>query len=177
MCPAVGTASREREPVLDLKKLSPGEMTTAISGVLLLVFSFFAWFGVDYLGGTFTRNGWQAPKAFLSIVAILLGIVLAAHVIVEKLSNVELPERLGSVGWGVMHLAGGGIAFLFVLLKAIFGGDYFTVSLDRKFGLWIGLLASLGLLVGGYLMAKEAGELPSALGGGTKDGGATPPPA
>ena len=96
----------------------------------------------DYLGGTFTRNGWQAPKAFLGIIAILLGIVLAAHVIVEKLSNLELPERLGSVGWGVMHLAGGGIAFLLVLFKAIFGGDYFTVSLDRKFGLWLALLAS-----------------------------------
>jgi len=159
---------------VDLKKLSPGEMTTGVSGVLLLVFSFFSWFGVDTPVGDFTRNGWQAPKAFLSIVAILLGIILAAHVIVEKLTGVELPERLGSIGWGVMHLAGGGIAFLFVLLKAIFGGDYFTVSLDRKFGLWLGLIASAGLLVGGYLMAKEAGELPGALGGAKGD--ATPPP-
>jgi hypothetical protein len=160
---------------LDLKKLTPGEMTTAVSGVLLLVFSFFAWYGIDTAVGSFNRNGWQAPKSFLSIVAILLGIVLAAHVIVEKLSNVELPERLGSIGWGVMHLAGGGIAFLLVLLKAVLGGDYFTVSLDRKFGLWLGLLASLGLLVGGYLMAKEAGELPEALGG-AKGGSAPPPP-
>jgi hypothetical protein len=160
---------------LDLKKLSPGEMTTAVSGGLLFVFSFFPWYGIDTSIGSFNRSGWQSPKAFLSIVAILIGIVLLAHVVVEKLSNVELPERLGSVGWGVMHLAGGGIAFLLVLFKAIFGGDYFTVSLDRKFGLWLGLVASLGLAVGGYMMAKEAGELPGALGG-AKGGGATPPP-
>jgi hypothetical protein len=159
---------------LDLKKLAPGEMVTAISGVLLLVFSFFPWYGIDVGVASFNRNGWQGPNAFFSFIAILLGIVLAAHVIVGKLGNVELPERLGSVGWGVMHLAGGAIALLFIVLKVALGGDYLTVGLDRKIGLWLGLLAGIGLLVGGYLMAKEAGELPTQLGG--KGGGATPPP-
>ena len=150
---------------MDLKKLTPGEMTTAISGVLLLVFSFFHWYGIDVGLASFNRNGWQGPNGFFSIIAILLGIILAAHVIVEKLGGVELPERLGSVGWGVMHLAGGAVAFLFVLLKVALGGDYLTASLDRKLGLWLGLIASAGLLAGGYLMAKERGELPQQLGG------------
>lgn len=162
---------------MDLKKLSPGEMTTAVAGVLLLVFSFFPWFGIDTGIGDFNRNGWQSPKAFFSIVAVILGIVLAAHVIAEKLGGVELPERLGSIGWGVVHLAGGGIAFLFVLIKAVLGGDYFTVSLDRKFGLWLGLISSAALAVGGYLMAKEAGQLPGALGGAKGGSAPQPPPA
>ena len=93
-------------------------MTTAVSGVVLLVFSFFHWYSVD-LGpfGTYSRNGWQSPDSFWSIIAILIGIVLAAHVIVEKLTGVDLPERLGSVGWGVVHLAGGAVAFIFILIK------------------------------------------------------------
>jgi len=155
---------------LDLKKLTPGEITTVASGLLLLVFSFFKWYSVD-LGpfGDFSRNGWQSPGAFWSIVAILLGIVLAAHVIVEKLSGLELPERLGSVGWGVVHLAGGAIAFLFLIIKVI------NHSSDSAIGLWLGLLCGAGLTAGGYLMAKEAGELPQQLGGNT--GGTTPPPA
>jgi hypothetical protein len=145
---------------VDLKKLTPGEMTTAISGVVLLVFSFFHWYSVD-LGpfGTYSRNGWQSPDAFFSIVAIILGVVLAAHVIVEKLEAIDLPERLGSVGWGLVHLIGGAVAFVFVLLKWVMNTDY------TAFGLYVGLLASLGLLVGGYLMSKEAGDLPQALGG------------
>jgi hypothetical protein len=153
---------------LDLKKLTPGEITTVASGVLLLIFSFFHWYSVD-LGvfGTFSRNGWQSPGAFWSIVAILLGIVLAAHVIVEKLSGVELPERLGSIGWGVVHLAGGGIAFLFLIIKVI------NHTSDSAIGLWLGLICGAGLAAGGYLMAKEAGELPQQLGG---KGEATPPP-
>ena len=154
---------------MDLKKLTPGEITTAVSGILLLVFSFFTWYGFD-LGpfGDVSQNAWQRPGAFWSIIAVLIGVVLAAHVIVEKIANVDLPERLGSIGWGVVHLAGGAIAFIFVIIKAA-SSD----GLDRKIGLWAGLLFSLGLLVGGYLMAKEAGELPQQLGG---KGGATPPP-
>ena len=154
---------------MDLKKLTPGEITTAVSGILLLVFSFFTWCGFD-LGpfGDVSQNAWQRPGAFWSIIAVLIGVVLAAHVIVEKIANVDLPERLGSIGWGVVHLAGGAIAFIFVIIKAA-SSD----GLDRKIGLWAGLLFSLGLLVGGYLMAKEAGELPQQLGG---KGGATPPP-
>jgi hypothetical protein len=155
---------------VDLKKLTPGEMVTGICGVLLLIVSFFPWYGID-LGpfGDFNRNGWQEPDAFFSIIAVVLGIVLAAHVIVEKLEKIDLPERLGSVGWGMTHLVGGAVAFVFVLLKWIMNTDF------TKFGLYAGLLLSLGLAIGGYLMAREAGELPSALGGA--QGGSTPPAA
>jgi hypothetical protein len=156
---------------VDLKKLTPGEITTAVSGVLLLVFSFFHWYSVD-LGpfGSVSRNGWQSPDAFWSVVAILIGIVLAAHVIVEKLTGVDMPERLGSVGWGVVHLAGGAIAFIFILIKWLMNTDYTAI------GLWLSLLCAAGLTAGGYLMAKEAGELPGALGGTGTTGGSTPPP-
>jgi len=159
---------------LDLKKLSTGEWVTAVSGVVLLVASFFHWYSVSVDIGPFhasaSRNGWQSPGAFWGIIAIILGVVLAAHVIVSKLTGVELPERLGSVGWGVMHLAGGILAFVFVLIKLI------NHSGDTAFGFYIGILAAAGLAVGGYMMAKEAGELPQALGGGGS-GGSTPPAA
>jgi uncharacterized integral membrane protein len=155
---------------LDLKKLTPGEMVTAISGILLLIFSFFHWYAVD-LGpfGTFSRNGWQSPGAIWSVLAIILGIVLAAHVIVQKLANIDMPERLGSVGWGVVHLAGGALAFIFILIKWV------SNTSNTSIGLYLGLICAAGLTVGGYLMAKESGDLPQALGG--KGGGATPPPA
>jgi hypothetical protein len=44
---------------LDLKKLTPGETTTAVSGVVLLIFSFFHWYSVDLatVGRARTRSG------------------------------------------------------------------------------------------------------------------------
>jgi hypothetical protein len=159
---------------LDLKKLSPGEMIIAVSGILLLVFSFFKWYGAsgeaadlaEALGVRSSSNGWQSPSAFLSIVAILIGIVMAAYVISTKLAGMELPERLGSVGWGVFLLAGGAIAFIFVLIKWISNTD------GTKIGIYLGLLSTAGLAVGGYLVAQERGHLKEITGGG----GGTPPP-
>ena len=144
---------------MDLKKLTPGEITTVASGVLLLIFSFFHWYSVD-LGpfGSVSRNGWQSPDAFWSVIAIIIGIVLAAHVIVQKLANVDMPERLGSVGWGVVHLAGGLIAFVFILIKWLSNTDF------TAFGLYAGLICAAGLAVGGWMMAREGGELPAQLG-------------
>jgi hypothetical protein len=163
---ALGAA--DPEDPMDLKKLAPGEILTAICGVLLLIVSFFPWYGID-LGplGDFNRNGWQEPDAFFSIVAVILGVILAAHVIAEKLAGLNLPERLGSVGWGMAHMIGGVVAFVFVLLKWLMNTDF------TKFGLYAGLILTAGLAIGGFLMAKEAGELPSSLGGAA--GGPTPP--
>ncbi len=95
--------------------------------------------------------------------------MLAAHVIVEKLTGVELPERLGSIGWGVVHLAGGAIALLFLLIKLL------NESSSTAIGFYLGIIAAVGLTAGGYMMAKEAGELPGSLGG-AKGGSSTPPP-
>jgi hypothetical protein len=168
---------------VDLKKLTPGEMTIAISGVVLLIFSFFKWYGIDVsIAGTtivsVSRNGWESPDAFLSVLAILIGIVMAAYVIVTRLANVELPERMGSIGWGVFLLAGGVISFLLLVIKWLGNNDYV------KFGFYISLLASLGLAVGGFLTARERGhlqELMNRSSGGDNTGpagsGPTPPAA
>ena len=141
---------------MDLKKLTPGEMVIAVSGVVLLIFSFFKWYSIEFsiLGQTVgaSRNGWESPDAFFSVIAILIGIVMAAHVIVNKLAGVEMPERLGSFGWGVFYLAGGIIAFVFLLIKWLGNNDYV------KFGFYISILASLGLAVGGFLTARERGR-------------------
>ena len=101
--------------------------------------------------------------------AILIGIVLAAHVIVEKLTGVDLPERLGSIGWGVVHLPGACDRCSFLLIKLLNG------SSSTAIGFYLGIIAAAGLTAGGYMMAKEAGELPGSLGG-AKGGSSAPPP-
>ncbi len=157
---------------MDLKKLTTGEKVVAASGILLLVDSFLSWYGVDFdlgpLGsGSVNLNGWERPSAFLSVVAILLGVVMAAHVIATKLFNVESP-KLGNLGWGLLHLILGAVAFVFVLIKLISNTD------ATKIGIYLGIIFTAGLAAGGYLMAKERGELPAQLGG---TAGSTPPTA
>ncbi|MSO78058.1 MAG: hypothetical protein EXQ79_00435 [Acidimicrobiia bacterium] len=165
---------------VDISKLSRGEQVVGASGIVLLIFSFFNWYGVgggsvdvggvDVEVGGFGVNGWQAPSSFLSLIAILLGIAMAGYV-VAKLLGVELPAKVGGQGIGLLMFGGGVIALLFVLIKYISNTEG-----PEKFGFYVSILACVGLAAGGYLIAKERGDLPSALGG--KGGGSSPmPPA
>lgn len=162
-----------------MKKLTPGEIVIAASGVVLLIFSFLPWYkfggasvtigGQTFGGGTVTWNGWEDPNQLASIIAILLGVVMAAHVLITRLAGVSMRDRIGSVGWGVFYLVGGIVSFVFLLLKFLDYND------GTEFSFYISILASLGLAVGGFLCARERGDLElfKASGAG---GGTTPPP-
>ena len=140
--------------------------------MLLLIFSFFTWYGFD-LGpfGDVSRNALAEPRrVVVGVWPSLIGVVLAAHVIVEKLSGVDLPERSGSIGWGVVHLAGGAIGLPVRHHQGSRSRP--TARRDTAIGMYDRHpVLRIGLLAVGYLMAKEAGELPQQLGG---KGGATP---
>jgi len=111
---------------------------------------------------------------------VVLGVALAGLVI-AKAAGVDVPE-LGSLKWAHIILGVAVLIFLLILIKLIVGPSTggvdisgTGVSKDRKIGIFLGLLASIGLVAGAYLNAKETGDLPGALGGGSA-GGSTPPP-
>jgi hypothetical protein len=72
------------------------------------------WYSID-IGplGTFTRSGWQSPGSFWSILAILIGLAMAAVVILKGFTDMEIPEKLGNFTWPKILLGGGVIALLF----------------------------------------------------------------
>jgi hypothetical protein len=161
---------------MDLSKLSLGDKIIAVSGVLLLIFSFFPWLGFSY--GPFSASG-SAWKFTLCWLAVVLGVLCAVYVVL-KMQGVKLPE-LGSVTWGQVILGIAVVAFLLILIKVIAGPGTGGVSIsgtgvskERKIGIFLGLISSAGIVAGAFLNAREAGELPGTFGG-KKEGGATPP--
>ena len=143
-----------------LKELTLGEKIIVAAGVVLLIDSFLPWYSIDISIFHYSRNGWQAPNSFLSLVAILLGIAMAAQVLVSRLGSVDMPDKVGSLGWGMVHLIAGGVAFLFVLIKWLNNTDW------TAYGLYIGLLSTAALAFGGFTVAKERGEFPMTRGTG-----------
>jgi hypothetical protein len=164
------------ETGMDLNKLTLGDKIIAVSGILLLIFSFFPWLGFSYLSFSASGSAWKFTLCWL---AVVLGVLCVVYVVL-KMQEVQLPD-LGSVSWGQVVLGIAVVAFLFILIKVIVGPSTGGVNIsgsgvskDRKIGIFLGLLSSIGLVVGAYLNVKEAGELPGALGG--NKGGAAPPP-
>lgn len=148
-----------------LKELTLGEKIIVAAAVVLFIDSFLPWYSIDISIFHYSRNGWQAPNSFLSVVAILLGVAMAAQVLVSRLGTVDMPDRMGSLGWGMVHLIAGGVAFLFVVIKWLNNTDF------TAYGLYLGLISTAALAFGGFTVAKERGEFPATRGTGGTPGG------
>ena len=155
---------------MDLSKLSTGDKVIGGSGIALFLFSFFPWFGVDgYSGG---GNAYDVGL-FTGTLPVLLGLVLVAWVIATKVADVDLPEL--PVPEGLLLLGIAGTSALLIILRFIIGyevgGFGITIDLDRKIGLFLAVLAAIGLVGGAFLKFQEGGgKLPGAGGSGDSTG-------
>jgi hypothetical protein len=130
--------------------LSIGEKIILPAGVVLFILGFLPWYSVD-LGplGTYTRSGWESPGAFWSILAILVGLAMAAVVAVKSLGTVAIPDNVGGVTWPKIHLGGGVAALVLVLIK------FLNENNSMGFAFYLGIIAAAALAVGGLLMFRE----------------------
>jgi len=153
---------------VDLSKLSTGDKVIVISGIALLVFSFFSWFeGTVQLGSADvsagTKSAWGVP---LGILGVVVGLALAAFTLLPAL-GVELPDGLTSTR---MALILGIVTFAAILIVVLFssitveGVPDDAVDTSRKIGAFLGIVAAAGVLGGALLKRKEGGAVagPSA---------------
>lgn len=149
--------------------LSLGEKVILVAGVVLLIASFLPWYRID-LGpfGDVSRNGWQSPGAFWSIIAVFIGLAMSGVVAAKTFSAIELPSEIGGQSWARINLGGGAITLLFLIIKFINENSYLS------FGFYIGFIAALALAGGGLMMFRdEGGTIPGMPSG---DGPADSPP-
>jgi hypothetical protein len=177
---------------MEADRLSMGEKIAAVSAILLFVFMFFDWFGVEISGvpgfsGDVSGSGGSAWDALDVIpIFLMLAIVAAIGVAVIRLTDadIELPVSLNAI-----VAALGAFAVLLILFRIIFPPDFGSfggveVDATLKLGIFLGLLASAGIAYGGYSAMREEGltfgETADRLGGGSGPqppaGGSAPPP-
>jgi len=151
---------------MDLNKLTTGDRVIAVSGIVLFIFSFFDWLGAKVGSGPLEFSEAKSAWGFtLTLIAVLLGIAMVALVAL-KLLDVSLPDLGSQVTWGLVLLIMGAIAFAFVLIKLIAGpnlgdaADVAGVDKTREFGIFVGLVATAGLGLGGFLRFQEDKSTP-----------------
>jgi hypothetical protein len=138
--------------------LKPSDWIIAVSGVVALIFSFFDWFE-----GT---NAWDTDLTFpLGTYIAIIGVVMAAHVLLTGLAGTDLPERILGFSWPQIHLVLGVFAGLLAL-----GWLIVDPGPDKKIGLWLSVLAAFGLLAGAIVKWIEASKE-------AQPGQASPPPS
>ena len=88
------------------------------------------------------------------MLAILIGLAMAAVVVLKGLTEVGIPDNVGGVSWPRIFLGGGVAAFLFVLIKLLNENSY------MGFGFYLGIICAAALAAGGFLMFREERAAP-----------------
>lgn len=136
--------------------LSLGEKIIVIAAVALFIIGFLPWYhaggrvevgGVTVADISVNRNAWQSPGAIWSMLAVIIGLAMAAVILARQMAAAgTLPDQVGGLSWPQIFLGGSVVAAVCVLIKLL------NHSGDLGLGFFLGIIAVAALVVGGYLV-------------------------
>jgi hypothetical protein len=136
-----------RQPPLRLWAL--GERLTGLSGLVLMLSALMGWYTGSGDGLTISVIGWHT--GVLGKLVFVIGAVVLLLVGLRQ-AGIELPA---TVPESLVVIALGALATVFVLIRLISIPEQFLPADGRGAGIFIALLAALGVIVAGLLEAAE----------------------
>src|SRR4051794_1396940 len=137
---------------MDKLKLSTANLVILISGVVILIASFLAFRTFDSDFGSHSFNAWSNGSFIIATIPALLGAVMALHVALEGFApQVNMPDSVLGFTWTQVHLV---LAFQATIMMLAFLIED-TGALGKGIGLYLMLIAAIGLLVGAVLRMQE----------------------
>lgn len=126
-----------------------GERITSLAGLVLALSSFMSWYAGSGDGLTIAVIGWHT--GVLGKLVLLIGLAVVTLGVLRE-TGIDLPP---TVPESLVVIVLGSISTILVLIRLISVPDEFFPYDGRGIGIWIALLASLALIVGGLLRAGE----------------------
>jgi hypothetical protein len=153
----------------DMRGLRRSDRVIGISAIAFFVFLFFfKWFGVSSsasIGGVSysdSANGWHTFTNSRWIWIITIVVALAVVAIDAGALELNSPVRRGVLVAGLGVLSAILILYRIVdhpsaATSGTIAGVHYSASVGIKIGIWLGLIAALGLTYGGYLAMQDEG--------------------
>jgi hypothetical protein len=146
---------------MDFTRLSQGEKIAGVSGVLLILIMFiFKWFGLKAGVPGFTvegsRNAWGS-YGFIDIVLFVTALAAIGLALVSASEGeMGLPVAASAIvaGLGILSVV---LVIISIISPPDFGVDVSGVDHTRKIGVWLGLIAAIGVAYGGWRAMQEEG--------------------
>jgi hypothetical protein len=126
-----------------------GERLARIAGLVLALSAFMSWYAGSDEGPTIAVIGWHV--GILGKLTFVVGFAVLALAALRE-AGFELPA---TVPESLILIALGSVATTFVVIRLISVPDEFFPYTGRGIGIWISLLAALGVIVAGLLEASE----------------------
>lgn len=140
-----GSSSRA---ALDRGMLGIGDRLGLLAGVVLAVSAFTGWYTGPGAGVTVSVTGWNTGT--LGKVVFASGVLVVLVVALREI-GVEMPATIPE---SLVTIALGSIATILVLVRVFAIPDDFFFA-GRGVGIWISLVAAIGVIVAGLLQASE----------------------
>jgi hypothetical protein len=135
---------------MDLSKLKPSDWMKVGGGALFLIASLLPWWGIDISGlGSASNSGWD--YFFTGIVPTVIFVGIAVVTLLRSQG-----QTVGNLPWPVVMVLAAALGFLLVVIRFLFDGES-GISLDRRIGLFLALLAALITLLGCFYGFRESG--------------------
>jgi hypothetical protein len=122
---------------------------TWVSALVLSLSAFMDWYAGSGVGVKLAVIGWHT--GVLGKLVFFIGLATLAIVALRE-SGIELPASLPE---SLVILALGALATVFVLIRVLSIPDDVLPADSRGIGIWISLVAALGVVAGGLLRAVE----------------------
>ena len=126
-----------------------GERLTWLSGLVLALSAFMGWYTGSGEGLRIAVIGWHT--GVLGKLVFFIGLGLIALVLLRE-AGIEPPAAVPA---SLVVIALGALATIFVLIRVISIPESVLPADARGIGIWISLIASLGVIAGGLLVAAE----------------------
>lgn len=126
-----------------------GDAVVWVSALVLMLSSLMGWYTGSGVGVRIAVIGWHT--GVLGKLVFFIGFAVLAIVVLHAF-GVELPP---SAPESLVILALGSLATVFVLIRLISIPDDVLPADARGVGIWVSLLAALGVVAGGLLRAGE----------------------
>jgi hypothetical protein len=126
-----------------------GERITWVAGLVLALSSFMDWYAGSGVGVKLAVIGWHS--GILGKLVFFVGLAVLVIVALQE-TGFELPP---SIPASLLVLALGALGTVFVLIRIISIPDSVLPADGRGIGIWISLIAALGVIAGGLLRAAE----------------------
>jgi hypothetical protein len=126
-----------------------GGWLTWMAGLVLMLSPFMGWYVGSGDGLTIAVTGWHTGT--LGKLVFVLGAAVVILALLHEL-DIELPP---AVPESLVVVVIGALATIFVLIRLISIPDRFFPWDGRGIGIWIALVAAIGVIVAGILRASE----------------------
>lgn len=126
-----------------------GDTITWVFGLVLMLSPFMDWYSGSGLGVSLSVIGWHTGALGKLVFFVGLAVIVLVW---SRSRGFELP---GTLPESFLVLALGGVGTVFVLIRVINIPDSVLPADSRGIGIWIALVASLGVIAGGLLRAAE----------------------